>query len=727
MYRVEPNSALNTYSRQILNKILIENIEIGQIFIDCDKEQFLLNELEKVAQNILAKNPIAVKYYKNTLKGREVYNKLRWKDFAAIRILDYIKHAGEGYEDMNLGGKVAINNPLRTLWLAIKTGNGQGTPDFFDDMLHLFRQLSGKHLRTKPSSDKTTEWISRFSTGLDNEIVAMRERNRNRIIQIIVHKIDEGQIKSKKFKFKEEHSLKEKIELVNDWWKDHTFHLKMAIRSADELNEFLSNTLNAKTLATLKSAEKTGIPFFINPYYLSLINTEHPDYKQNSDQTIRDYIFVNEELIEEFGQIIAWEKEDVVRPNLPNAAGWILPEGNSLHRRYPEAAIFIPKTMGRSCGGLCVSCQRMYDFQSGNFNFNLKKLEPHISWTNYLQMVMDYFRNDSQLRDILITGGDAFMSSDTSIKIILDHVYDMALDKIKDNKNRPEGEKYAEMVRVRLGTRLPVYLPQRFTPTLIKILKEFKQKASKIGLKQFIIQTHFVSALEITPDTKQAIQKLISSGWMVTNQVVFTTAASRRGHTSTLRKVLNDIGILTYYTFQVKGHRENKFNFTPIARSVQEQVEEKSMGNIPNAMFPEIQRLLFNEENMVKEIIKVRKQHGLPFLATDRNVLNMPGVGKSLTFRVIGLTDDGRRILEFEHDLNRNHSPIIEKMGKVVVIESKSITQYLRQLKDMGESIKEYQSIYGYSMGETEDRMPLYEYSEYNYKVTSKITNLSID
>jgi lysine 2,3-aminomutase len=65
-----------------------------------------------------------------------------------------------------------------------------------------------------------------------------------------------------------------------------------------------------------------------------------------------------------------------VKDGEPNAAGWILPEGHNIHRRYPEVAILIPDSMGRACGGLCSSCQRMYDFQSGHLNFNLEKLAP---------------------------------------------------------------------------------------------------------------------------------------------------------------------------------------------------------------------------------------------------------------------------------------------------------------------------------------------------------------
>lgn len=57
--------------------------------------------------------------------------------------------------------------------------------------------------------------------------------------------------------------------------------------------------------------------------------------------------------METYGQIRAWEREDIVEPGKPNAAGWLLPDGHNIHRRYPEVAILIPDTMGRACGGLC--------------------------------------------------------------------------------------------------------------------------------------------------------------------------------------------------------------------------------------------------------------------------------------------------------------------------------------------------------------------------------------
>jgi lysine 2,3-aminomutase len=131
-------------------------------------------------------------------------------------------------------------------------------------------------------------------------------------------------------------------------------------------------------------------------------------------------------------------------------------------------------------------------------------------------------------------------------------------------------------------------------------------------------------------------------------------------------------------------------------------------------------------DQIVDKINTLRNYFELPFLATDRNVLNLPGVGKSLTFRVIGITRYGRRILEFDHDHTRRHSPAVKEMEKVIIIESKSIIEYLEQLQEMGEDINEYEGIYGYSIGQTEPRMAMYNYPDYDYTLTREFTNLDM-
>jgi lysine 2,3-aminomutase len=365
----------------------------------------------------------------------------------------------------------------------------------------------------------------------------------------------------------------------------------------------------------------------------------------------------------------------------------------------------------------------MYDFQNGRLNFDLDRLKPKEKWPDKLRKLLNYYEEDSQLRDILITGGDALMSQDKCIKFILDEVYEMALRKIRKNEALPEGKKHAEMVRVRLGTRLPVYIPFRINHHLIEILARFKQKAALIGFKQFVVQTHFESAMEITPEVKLAVEKILAAGWIITNQQVLTTAASKRGHTAKLRKVLNDIGVLPYYTFSVKGFMENWHNFATNTRAMQEQIEEKSIGEIPRKYYDTIKTFSTDAENIAQNISGLREEAGLEFLATDKNVMNLPGVGKSLTFKTIGITNDGRRVLQFDHDHSRKHSPIIDEMGEIIIVESKSIADYLEQMEEMGEDLMEYDSLYGYSIGSTEPRIPIYKYPDYKFKITDELTN----
>ncbi len=713
--------AINIQARKILDTLLKENPEIKALFEYAKTENEALIALRNWILPQLKKNNAAYSYYLGKNKNPDIYNHLKWPDLAAIRLLDYINHAGEEYKDQNLRGEMAISNPVKMLWLAINFGTGGARASFFTDMLFLFSQLKGKTRKTKPSKKKILSWMENHPSGLDQQIITLRTKNRERIIQVLIEIITETA--HSKYTFEKNLSFSEKKAKINNWWNESQFHLTFAIRSPQLLNKMLGNSLDPDTLKILYDAEKQGIPFFVNPYYLSLLNVAPPNFALGADLAIRQYIIYSEHLVKEFGYILAWEKEDQIQPGKPNAAGWLLPSHN-IHRRYPEVAIFIPDTMGRACAGLCASCQRLYDFQSGRFNFNLEKLKPQASWPERLKSLLTYYENDSQLRDILITGGDALMTSDKQLEKILEEVYQMAVRKKEANKNRKEGEKYAEIIRVRLGSRLLVYLPQRITSNLIELLLEYKQRFNSIGVQQLIIQTHFVSAMEITPEVKLAIENLLAAGWIVTNQMVFTAAASRRGHTSKLRKVLNDMGVLSYYSFTVKGYMENHQNFSPNSRIVQEEIEEKNIGSIPDNQTSELATILKNPKTIKESLEHFRKKLGVPFLATDRNIINLPGVGKSLTFRTIGITRYGRRILEFDHDPTRNHSPIIHHMEKVIIVESKSISKYLEQLEEMGEDSSDYEGIYGYSIGQTEPRMAIYEYPEYDYKVTEDFTNL---
>ena len=132
------------------------------------------------------------------------------------------------------------------------------------------------------------------------------------------------------------------------------------------------------------------------------------------------------------------------------------------------------------------------------------------------------------------------------------------------------------------------------------------------------------------------------------------------------------------------------------------------------------------DADTAKQIRRFMRKHHLPFLATDRSVLNLPAIGKSMTFQLVGLTEEGKRILRFEHDGTRHHSPIIDQMGQIYIVENKSLAAYLRQLSKMGEDPEDYASIWSYTKGETEPRFSLYEYPDFPFRITDKMSNLEI-
>lgn len=638
-----------------------------------------------------------------------------------IRLL--VEYDGQDIHELSTGEDLPVQT-LMLLWqfLTDTLEDGEMPTDLFIDLYHLFKRLEEPALPL-PSLAFVKSRIKRWPSGLDEQVMEIREENKERMLHLLIQKIENRKSKtSSRFHFEEGMDYEEKYRLVQKWWEDFRFHLSMAIKSPAELNRFLGNTLSPETMYVLHRARKKGMPFFATPYYLSLLDVSGHGY---DDDAIRSYILYSPRLVETYGNIHAWEKEDAVEAGKPNAAGWLLPDGHNIHRRYPEVAILIPDTMGRACGGLCASCQRMYDFQSERLNFEFESLRPKESWDHKLRRLMTYFEEDTQLRDILITGGDALMSQNKTLRNMLDAVYRMAARKRRANMERPDGEKYAELQRVRLGSRLLAYLPMRIDSELVDILREFKEKASAVGVKQFIVQTHFQTPLEVTPEAHEAIRKILSAGWLITNQLVFTVAASRRGHTARLRQVLNTLGVVCYYTFSVKGFNENYAVFTPNSRSLQEQHEEKIYGRLTEEQAAELDDLLESGEDTASHIRRFLHKYHLSFLATDRSVLNLPAIGKSMTFRLVGITPEGKRILRFDHDGTRRHSPIIDGMGQIYIVENKSVAAYLRQLGKMGEDPEDYASIWDYTHGETEPRFSLYEYPDFSFRATEEISNLS--
>ncbi len=159
-----------------------------------------------------------------------------------------------------------------------------------------------------------------------------------------------------------------------------------------------------------------------------------------------------------------------------------------LHSPVPEVVHLYPDRVAFCVAMLCpVYCRYCYrkrrDEETG-LHFNRAIIAKGI----------DYIASNSAIRDVLITGGDPFISSDESIE----HV-------VQSLRNIP----HVEIIRI--GTRTPVTLPYRVTQTLCKMLSQYHP---------IWVNTHFNCVEEITPEAVQALTNLVDAGIPVGNQSV---------------------------------------------------------------------------------------------------------------------------------------------------------------------------------------------------------------
>jgi len=206
-------------------------------------------------------------------------------------MLDYLDHAGIIVQDPSISKKKVISDPFGQLYNAVKTGKYEFRVDFVMDMIMLFRQFSGTLRKNIPTKEKAMEWIDRHPSGLDPEIVAIRNENRDRIIRKFIDMMDKGQIHDAKFVFEPGMSKHDKYSTMLKWWQTRLFHLRFAIRDPEVLIEMLDHSISKQRIRQLRKAKEAGIPTVVNPYYLSLLMVDPEKRLKGSDEAIREYIF----------------------------------------------------------------------------------------------------------------------------------------------------------------------------------------------------------------------------------------------------------------------------------------------------------------------------------------------------------------------------------------------------------------------------------------------------
>jgi lysine 2,3-aminomutase len=405
-------------------------------------------------------------------------------------------------------------------------------------------------------------------------------------------------------------------------WNDWKWHIRHIIRDPQLLGELIKLSDEEKTAITM--AGQAHIPFGITPYTVSLMD---PENRGIWDRAVRAQVIPPMRYVKQ----VSDDRND------PGCKNDFMVEGDTspidgITRRYPGIVILKPVL---TCPQICVYCQRNWqiqDVRSSDAALGEKKLTQALDWIGKTR----------EISEVLVTGGDPLILSDERLEMILSRLAQME-----------------HVLRIRVGTRTPVTLPQRITESLVRTITRFHEP----GRREVVIITHFEHPTEITPEAMQAVQRFRLFGVEVYNQMVFTYYNSRKFEAATLRQKLRLIGVTPYYTFNTKGKEETDDYRVPIARLLQEQQEEARL-------FPGTVR-------------------------TDEIVFNVPRLGKNhlragQNRDMIAILPDGRRVYEFH--------PWEKRMALMdtYVYTDVSIDDYLKRLQRDGEQLKDYNSIWYY-------------------------------
>jgi len=477
-----------------------------------------------------------------------------------------------------------------------------GTTGIYNTKTPAFSKHEGRKAARMRSADlsrmarASQKFMNSYTCGLENDAVRRRSRNKARIINF--------------------------FGITDLEWEKWEWHLKNSIRDADTLKKLVK--LTDEEYEAVRRARDLKIPFAITPYYLSLMDLDSGGHR---DKVIRAQVIPSLHYVNKLAEH---------KHNQEHSMDFMLEYDTSpiegVTRRYPNVVILKPVM---TCPQICVYCQRNWEIE--DVDSPLAALPK-----SKLEAALDWIKNTPEINEVLITGGDPLMLSNQKLESIVSRV--AANPKI---------------IRIRIGTRTLVTMPQRITESLVRGLSRFQIP----GKREVVIITHFEHSYEITPQSMAAVQKFRRNGMEVYNQLVFTYYNSRKFEACFLRQQLRLIGVTPYYTFNAKGKAETSDFRVPLARLMQEQKEEARL--MPGTV------------------------------RTDEIVFNVPGLGKnylkaSQNHDIISITPDGRRVYEFH--------PWEEKLAlaNTYLYKDVSIYDYLKRLKSDGQDISAYRTIWYY-------------------------------
>lgn len=275
-------------------------------------------------------------------------------------------------------------------------------------------------------------------------------------------------------------------------WNDWRWQLKNRIMDVKTLEEVLP----------LSEHEKRGVEhsleflrMAITPYYLTLINQDDPDdpIRRQAVPTVKELEVAPEDMLDPL-------HEDVDSPT------------PGMTHRYPDRVLLLVTDM---CSMYCRHCTRRR--KAGE----LDKAMP----LDYVDKAVEYLKSHPEVRDVLISGGDPLTLPTEHLERIIAKISTVESVEI-----------------IRIGSRVPVVLPQRIDDELINMLKKYHP---------IWLNTHFNHPNEITPDAIKALDKLSNAGIPLGNQSVLLRGVN--DHPEIMKKLVQDLvknRVRPYYIYQ---------------------------------------------------------------------------------------------------------------------------------------------------------------------------------
>jgi lysine 2,3-aminomutase len=256
----------------------------------------------------------------------------------------------------------------------------------------------------------------------------------------------------------------EDVKKTPEYWKDWRWQVRHVVRDIRTFEQILGITFDTPERERLEETIRK-FPLRITPYYLSLIDVN--DYK--NDPMFKQAFPSPKELIVEHYELADPLAEDTDSPC------------DCITHRYPDRVLFL---VSNTCAMYCRHCTRKRKVGDVDSIPGREKILEGI----------DYIRNNPQIRDVLMSGGDPFMLSDEYLDWIL-----------------TELRKIPHVEVIRIGTRVPVTLPFRVTNELVAVLKKHHP---------LWVNMQFNHPKEMTESARAAVKNLAGAGIPLGNQSV---------------------------------------------------------------------------------------------------------------------------------------------------------------------------------------------------------------